>query len=180
MKAWGTTNSASVICTMSISRPPRRQLVSVQLFHTKSDSNSSYCSCSKGRERVGTEPETTQNTHSAVQLVYKNVCIVCNQLVDLFPNHPGEIHHWTQCFLLTPVLDDAETARKRYRVPDNLTSDGLKTSLLKMAKDRKDRWGFEVAGRLEGVVAEETLYDLHCRVNFETGDHCSKTRDVSS
>lgn len=47
MKAWGTTNSASVICTMSISRPPRRQLVSVQLFHTKSDSNSSYCSCSK-------------------------------------------------------------------------------------------------------------------------------------
>lgn len=126
---------------------------------------------------------SSKNTHSAVQLVYKNVCILCSQPVDLFPNHPGEIHHRTQCFLLSPVLDFTETARKRYRVPDNLTSDGLKTSLLKTAKDRKDDWGIEVAGRLEGMndlVAEETLYHLRCRVNFETGGHCSKTRDVSS
>ena len=100
-----------------------------------------------------------------------------------FPKSSGEIHYRTQCFLLSPVLDYTETARKRYRVPDNLTSDKLKLSLLKTAKDRKDDWGIEVAGRLEGtndLVAEETLYHLRCRVNFETGGHYFKTRDVSN
>jgi len=83
----------------------------------------------------------------ARQLVYKNVCIFCYQPVDLIPNHPGEIHE-TQCFLLSPVLNYTETARKRYRVPDNLTSDGLKTTLLNTAKDSKDNRDTEVAGRL--------------------------------
>ena len=27
----------------------------------------------------------------SVQLLYKNVCILCNQPVHFFPNHPGEI-----------------------------------------------------------------------------------------
>ncbi len=34
---------------------------------------------------------SSNNTRSAVQLAYKNVCILCNQPVDLFPNHPGKV-----------------------------------------------------------------------------------------
>jgi len=100
----------------------------------------------------------------------------------LFPNPPGEIHK-TQCFTMRPVLNYTETSTKRCQVPDNLTSDGLKISLLKTAKGHKDDWGIEVAGCLECVndsVAVETLNRLCFKIKFETGSHYSKTRDVSS
>lgn len=51
---------------------------SVQTQRRRSSSASTGCSSQKT---------------SSVQLKYKNVCILCNQAVDLFPNHPGETYN---------------------------------------------------------------------------------------
>lgn len=45
------------------------------------------------RRRTYSEPAVSDscfNSSSSVQLLYKNVCILCNQPVNLFPNHPGK------------------------------------------------------------------------------------------
>ena len=118
----------------------------------------------------------TKNSH-LVQLPYKNVCILCNQPAHLFHNNPGKAK--VQCEsdgIIFSIINHfiTETARKKYRIPDNLIADGLKKSLLKTAEDRNDDWSIEVTGRLEGIndlVAD----NVRCKVLFETGGHYSKT-----
>ena len=117
----------------------------------------------------------------SIQLLYKNVCILCNQ-----PAHFSQIIQVRckgQC--------ETDISVKGWVVIGNgigiywahkMIADGQRKSLLKTARDRKGNWGIEVIGCLEGIsdfVAKQTMHHLHCKVLFETGGCYSKTKAVS-
>ena len=92
---------------------------------------------------------------SCIPLLYKNRCILCNEIVKLYSNNQ-------------------DFAEKNYSQPDNLTSGELMNRFVKAADDRlaidsNDKWAIEVKGRLLGIndlVAEEALLHKLCSTKF--------------
>lgn len=82
-----------------------------------------------------------------------------------------ELYHIHNSTIHIKIYCNSDRARKLYRAPDKPHQDRLKKSLMETAVRRNDAWGHEVAGRLSGIidlVAEEALYHLRCRSQFES------------
>ena len=121
------------------------------------------------RRRVFSDPCTSCTSISSFhQLLYKDVCILCNKKLTLYEKHPGMNETVNQQYIFFKKLFYFITGRmrKKYRVIATLE---IKDTLIKAAEKRQDDWGMEVHGRLAGIidlVAEEAKYHLKCKLAF--------------
>ena len=113
-----------------------------------------HCDDSTGSDRPKrrkTDPDadgTDACSSSHPILVYKDCCIYCLSDATLYDRNPG-------------------LARVKYRVIRTIE---VKDEIMKIALERGDSWGLEVAGRLAGIidlVAEEARYHTVCNTRFK-------------